>query len=301
MDDVFANLGDRLSAGDLLVVNDTRVRAARLHGIRPTGGRVELLLLRDDGVGRWQALAKPARKLVEDMELSFGPISAVVRKVGPGGRVTVTLQTDGDLEELIAEQGSVPLPPYITNERIDPSRYQTVYAGEVGSAAAPTAGLHFTEGLLAALRAGGVEVASVSLDVGVDTFRPISTDLIDQHVMHSERYHVPEPTTAAVARTRARGGRVIAVGTTTVRCLEAAAGTGSLQPGPGVTDLFIRPGFVPRVIDGLVTNFHMPGSSLLVMISAFLPDWREAYMHALESGYRFLSFGDAMLIPEMPR
>jgi S-adenosylmethionine:tRNA ribosyltransferase-isomerase len=298
IDTTFAKLADYLMAGDLLVVNTTRVRAARLTGTRPTGGKVELLLLHEED-GEWDALARPARKLRVGMMLDLGDLTAEVVAVAGEGRVQVRLGSDQSVEDAIARVGTVPYPPYVTTGPADPERYQTVYAAATGSAAAPTAGLHFTPELIAALSDRGVATAEVVLEIGLDTFRPIVAPEVESHVMHRERYVVPAETVAAVAATRARGGRVVAVGTTTVRALESAATTGELEAGAGSTALFITPGYEPRVVDALLTNFHMPRSSLIVMIAALLPEWRRVYGHALESGYRFLSFGDAMLIPQV--
>jgi len=301
VDTEFSELPAYLREGDLLVVNATRVRAARLRGIRPTGGAVELLLLDRSG-DEWEALGKPARKLRAGMVLSFGELSAEVRRVGTDGRVWVSLATESGagVEETIDRVGSVPYPPYVADGPVDPERYQTVYAASTGSAAAPTAGLHFTRGMLESLAARGIHTSEVFLEIGLDTFRPIVTDNLDEHRMHSERFHIPNGTAAAIEATRHRGGRVVAVGTTVVRALESNAVDGGVQPGSGSTDLFIRPGYRPQVVGALLTNLHMPRSSLVVMIAAFLPEWRELYQHALDSGYRFLSFGDAMFIPEIP-
>jgi len=299
IDTTFGALTDYLVAGDLLVVNATRVRAARLSGTRPTGGAVELLLLSQAG-GEWEALARPARKLRVGMTVDVGDLAAEVMALAGEGRVRIRLTVPSgseSVEEVVARIGTVPYPPYVTTGPADPDRYQTVYAAAIGSAAAPTAGLHFTSQMLDDLTAGGITTAGVLLDIGLDTFRPIAEPLIDDHVMHSERYEVPSETVQAVEHAHAGGGRVVAVGTTTVRALEAAAGGGSLTAGVGQTDLFIRPGYQPRVVDAVLTNFHMPRSSLIVMIAALLPEWRRTYRHALESGYRFLSFGDAMFIP----
>lgn len=300
VDTAFSKLPEYLRDGDLLVVNATRVRAARLHGVRPTGGTVELLLLDRSG-DEWEALAKPARKLRPGMKLSFGELSAEVRRVEADGRAWVSLSTEtgGGVDEAIDRVGSLPYPPYVAAGPNDPERYQTVYAASTGSAAAPTAGLHFTREMLEGLAARGIYTAEVFLDIGLDTFRPISSTDLDDHRMHSERFHIPSGTAAAVETTRHRGGRVIAVGTTVVRTLESNAIDGGVHSGSGSTDLFIRPGYRPQVVDAVLTNFHMPRSSLVVMIAAVLPNWRELYQHALDSGYRFLSFGDAMFIPEI--
>lgn len=300
IDTNFASFPDCVREGDLLVVNATRVRAARLIGTRPTGGSVELLLLKRDADG-WEALARPARKLQPGMRLCFDGFDADVLAVGNDGTVRVALPADGPAAEvLIAAAGRVPYPPYIMDGPADPERYQTVYAGSVGSAAAPTAGLHFTPELLDVLSARGVERADVLLDIGLDTFRPISVDDVGHHTMHRERFEIPASTAAAVDATRERGGRVVAVGTTVVRALESAAtGSGRVAPGESETGLFIRPGYRPHVVDALLTNFHLPRSTLVVMIAALVPKWRDLYEHALAAGYRFLSFGDAMFVPEV--
>jgi S-adenosylmethionine:tRNA ribosyltransferase-isomerase len=235
------------------------------------------------------------------MPLDFGPLTAEVLAIEADGRVRVRLGSENDepLEDLIAGVGTVPYPPYIGSGPADPGRYQTVYASAVGSAAAPTAGLHFTDGLLAELDGRGVGVADVLLDIGLGTFRPITVPSIEDHAMHEERYEISAGTVAAINETSGRGGRVVAVGTTVVRALESAAAGGVLQAGAATTDLFIRPGYRVRVVDALLTKFHMPRSSLIVMLAALMPDWRRVYRHALDGGYRFLSFGDAMFVPEV--
>lgn len=292
----FSDLPSLLDPGDLLVVNDTRVRAARLHGHKQgTGGAVELLLLERRGE-RWTAMVRPARRLRAGSVVEAGPIRAQLESDPKDGIVTVTLDAPGDIEAAVASAGRVPLPPYITTELADPERYQTVYASVPGSAAAPTAGLHFTPGLLERLSTAGIDCASVELRVGLATFRPISTDDVSEHQMHEEWIEVPQATVDAIGATKGRGGKVVAVGTTVVRALETAALSGRLEATSGPTDLFITPGFRFRVVDRLITNFHMPRSSLVVMVAAFMgPRWRRTYEIALEREYRFLSFGDAML------
>lgn len=293
----FLELADLLETEDLVVVNDTRVRAARLLGRRrETGGKVELLLLEHNPDGTWEALAKPSRRLHPGVDIDLGDFSATVMSDPDRGMVKVELTVE-DAEDAIAAHGEVPLPPYFTGRLDDPERYQTMFARDPGSAAAPTAGLHFTEEVVAGLRARGIRLASVDLHVSLDTFRPMSTDDVEDHEMHSEWCAVPVETAAAVEETRERGGRVVAVGTTVVRTLESRAdGTGRVTTGEGRTDLFLRPGSVISVVDVLVTNFHLPGSTLLVLLAAFMGDrWRESYETALHRGYRFLSFGDAML------
>lgn len=307
---VVANLEDRrfhelptlLNPGDLVVVNDTRVRAARLHGTKArTGGRVEVLLLDHRADGQWVALVKPARRIHLGDSIHFGDIEATVTAEPEGGRVTLLLDAPTDIEEAIEAHGETPLPPYITTELADPGRYQTVYAAHTGSAAAPTAGLHVTRGVLDGLAARSVGLARIELQVGLGTFRPIATDAIEDHEMHSEWVSIPRATSEAIRSTRRSGGAVVAIGTTVVRALESRAGTGGVEPGEGATDLFITPGFEFAVVDRLVTNFHLPRSSLIVMVAAFMgPSWRRAYDVALGRGYRFLSFGDAMLADRLP-
>lgn len=292
----FIELPDLLEPADLVVVNNTRVRRARLMGERAgTGGKVELLLLERRSDGVWRALARPARRLRPGVELRFGDLEVDVVESPEEGVVGVRLNTD-DEESAILEAGEMPLPPYFTGELEDPSRYQTVYAEVPGSAAAPTAGLHFTDEVLAGLEERGITTANVDLHVSLDTFRPMSVDDVEEHEMHSEWCTVSEETSAGIEAARARGGRVVAIGTTVVRTLETFAdGSGGVEIGNRHTDLFLRPGHRFQVVDSLVTNFHLPRSTLLVLLAAFMgPGWREAYETALERGYRFLSFGDAM-------
>lgn len=290
----FAELPSLLLPGDLVVVNDTRVRRARLHGRRVgTGGNVELLLLSRQADGRWETLISPARRIRPGVDIQIGPVVATVVSGPDDGKVMVTFDDETPLETI----GDVPLPPYITANLDDPERYQTVYARQVGSSAAPTAGLHFTGRVFDALNEAGIAVANVELRVGLGTFRPITTPNVADHVMHREWCRVPPETAAAIKTTRQAGGRVVAIGTTTVRTLETFAdGAGSVSSGETETDLYITPGYQFTAVDLLVTNFHVPGSSLLVMLAAFTGEgWRTAYQAALERGYRFLSFGDAML------
>jgi S-adenosylmethionine:tRNA ribosyltransferase-isomerase len=303
----FFEIGEFLRTGDLLVMNDTRVFRARLRGRKePTGGKVEVLLLREVETGLWEALVKPGRNAKVGSMLSFGGGAVLVQvedRTNFGGRL-LRVQDARDFRETLRTLGEVPTPPYIHRPVTDESEYQTVYAREEGSAAAPTAGFHFTPALLERLRAQGVEQAFVTLHVGIDTFRPIHEEQIEQHPMHAEFYSVPAATAEAMARTRQRSGRVIAVGTTTVRTLESAAREESMgqertvAEGAGWTRLFITPGYQFRVVDAMVTNFHLPRSTLLVLVSAFAG--REnilgAYNEAGQRRYRFYSFGDAMLI-----
>lgn len=276
-----------LRPGDVLVVNDTRVLAARLALYKPTGGAVEVLLLEPTGEhGRWQALVRPSKRVAPGTVLELdGVPMATVGDVLHDGRRLVDIAP-----EAIDVAGQVPLPPYITEPLADPDRYQTVFARELGSVAAPTAGLHLTDDLLRRLEAKGVMVERVELRVGLGTFRPITADLIDDHVMHSERYSVTPQAWERI------GGadRVVAVGTTVVRTLESVAKTGRLADD---TSLFIKRGFDWQVVDLLLTNFHVPKSSLLVLVDAFVgPGWRDLYATALAEDYRFLSFGDCMLL-----
>jgi S-adenosylmethionine:tRNA ribosyltransferase-isomerase len=292
------DLPELVGPGDLLVVNDTRVLPARLGLCKATGGHVEVLLLEPrrgaaERPGEWEALVRPGRRVPPGTELSpdgGGPTLVTVGERLAQGRRVVSFADPTTVPDLLERHGEVPLPPYITATDIDPDRYQTVYADRAASVAAPTAGLHLTDDVLARCRERGAELARIELTVGLDTFRPITVEDIDDHPMHSERYRIEADT---LARCRA-AGRVIAVGTTVVRALEAAALT---DQASGRTDLFIRPGFEFRVVDALMTNFHLPRSSLLVLIEAFVgARWRDLYAEAAGAGYRFLSFGDAMLL-----
>lgn len=298
-DHTFGELADLLAPGDLVVVNKTRVRAARLRGTKSAGGgAVEVLLLRSTAGSGWEALIKPARRIRPGVVLDLGELVATVTAPPASGVFELDLATtDGtDVEQAIARLGETPLPPYIRQTLADPERYQTVFAERVGSAAAPTAGLHFTNRVIASLAEREIGLAAVELEVGIDTFRPIGVPRVSDHVMHSERYSVPESTAEAIGRTRGSGGRVVAVGTTVVRTLESVFDGEEIAPGDGATDLFITPGYRFNIVDVLVTNFHVPASTLVVMIAAFMgPEWRSAYAHALARSYRFLSFGDAML------
>jgi S-adenosylmethionine:tRNA ribosyltransferase-isomerase len=299
----FVELPRLLRAEDLLVFNDTRVRAARLRTTTEHGGAVELLVLQNLGEGRCACLVRPARRLHEGRTVHFdGGLTATIEGESdghPGARVVRFQSSDGDIDAAIERAGTVPLPPYIRETLHDSSRYQTVYsAGAPRSAAAPTAGLHFTPGILEALEAAGIATTTVRLDVGLGTFAPIRTERVDEHEMHEERYDLPPQAAQAIEQARKHGGRVIAVGTTAVRTLESrAAGDGHVTAGSGTTRLFLRPGSTFTVVDGLLTNFHAPRSSLLVLLAAFTGTqrWRDAYDHALHNSYRFLSFGDCML------
>lgn len=293
----FCDLARLLDPGDLVVVNDTRVRAARLFGEKVgTGARIEILLLDRTADGRWEALVRPARRLRSGDGIRLGPITAEVLATPQEGKTFLALSAPGDLEEAIEAHGETPLPPYITTTLADPGRYQTVYAARTGSAAAPTAGLHMTPRVLDELRRRSIDLARVELQVGIGTFRPITAEDVSDHEMHAERISIPAATAEAVDSAHRRGGAVVAIGTTVVRTLESRALGPGVEPGEGETSLFIAPGHRFSVVDRLVTNFHLPRSSLIVMVAAFMgPEWRQVYTAALERGYRFLSFGDAML------
>ncbi len=285
-----ADLPRFVRAGDVLVVNDTRVLPGRLRFRRPTGGAAEILLLEERRAGTWDALVRPSRRLAPGTRVAFGDdlVVEMGEDLGDGRRI-VRVET-ADLLAALEAHGEMPLPPYITERLVDPSRYQTVYADRPASAAAPTAGLHLTPEVLEACVAAGARIANVELVVGLDTFRPIVVDDIADHHMHSERYRVPGETWAMVQQAT----RVIAVGTTSVRALESVAAGGDLA---GRTDLFIRRPYPFAVVDVLLTNFHLSRSSLLVLVDAFVgPRWRELYETAIEAKYRMLSFGDAMLV-----
>ncbi len=296
----FRDLAGYLEAGDCLVLNASRVRHARLRGRkRQGGGEVELLLLSPSGDGTWGALARPVRRLHPGTVVSFGDgeLEAEVVEKKEHGEVRVRLQP-GELaavEAAVERLGEMPLPPYIREVPPDPERYQTVYARETGSAAAPTAGLHFELQTLHELEEKGIKLAFLYLDVGLDTFRPIGEEEIEDHHIHSERMRLDEETCEVVNAARKGGGRVVAVGTTVVRALESAADGGGVRPLRGTTGLFIYPGFRFRAVDCLLTNFHMPRSSLLLLVCAFAgrETVMEAYRQAVDERYRFLSFGDA--------
>ena len=298
----FAELPDLLDPGDLLVVNDTRVIPARLRARRPTGGRVEILLVEREESASWWCLLRPGRRLPPGTPLAVegGPSARVEERAD--GRFRLTFEQP--IEPLLAEIGETPLPPYI-DRRVEPrdrERYQTVYAARPGAVAAPTAGLHFTPALLAALERRGIRQASLTLHVGPGTFRPVKAENPEEHVMDSERFEIPEATAEAVAATRRNGRRVVAVGTTVVRSLETAATPdGLVAAGAGRTGLYIRPGYGFRVVDRLITNFHLPRSTLLMLVCAFAGRSRvlDAYRQAVGSGFRFYSYGDAMLVDRM--
>ena len=298
----FYDLPSLLRPGDCLVLNDSRVLPARLLGRRePTGGAAEVLLLADRGNKVWECLVRPGKKLREGARISFGDglLTAEVAKVCEGGNRLIRFQYDGIFLELLERLGRMPLPPYIKAELQDPERYQTVYSREVGSAAAPTAGLHFTQELLRQVRDMGVELAYVTLHVGLGTFRPVQEAEITDHEMHAEFCTISQTAADAINRTKTRGGRVICVGTTSCRTIESwAAEDGTLRASSGWTSIYIYPGYRFKVLDGLITNFHLPESTLIMLVSALAG--REhvlaAYQEAVREGYRFFSFGAAMFI-----
>ena len=300
----FAELDALLAPGDLLVFNDTKVIPARLVGRKTSGGKVELFLCEplEGGLGRrWRAMGQASKPIRAGTVVELDGLSARVEAVEGEGFYAVLLDREGEaLEAALARAGRVPLPPYIRREPgpEDRERYQTIWAREPGSAAAPTAGLHFTEQLLARLDARGLRRTSVTLHVGPGTFLPVRGDSLEGHRMHPERYEVLETAAAEIAACRARGGRVVAVGTTTVRTLESAFDGERVAPGTGRTTLFVRPGHAFRTVDALVTNFHLPRSTLLVLVCALAGTGRvlAAYREAVEHGYRFFSYGDAMLL-----
>lgn len=293
-----------LNPGDALVVNETRVIPARLFGIKPeTGGHLEVLLLNNTQGNQWECLIKPARRAKAGTQIVFGEdgrlTATVVSEGDHGGRI-IEFSYEGVFLEILESLGQMPLPPYIKERLEDADRYQTVYAKENGSAAAPTAGLHFTDDLLAAIKAKGVEIIPLVLHVGLGTFRPVSADSIEDHEMHAEYYQLSQASADAIQAVQARGGKIFAVGTTSVRTLEtiAAKYDGQVRADSGWTQIFISPGFEFKVVDHLITNFHLPCSTLVMLVSAFYN--REAviaaYEHAVEAEYRFFSFGDSMLI-----
>ena len=297
----FYDLPDLLREGDCLVLNNSRVLPARLIGIRPTGGAVELVLLRELGGNRWECLSRPGRKTKPGQRILFGDgeLQAVVEETVSGGNRIVRFDYEGIFLEVLERLGRMPLPPYIRQELKDPERYQTVYSKELGSAAAPTAGLHFTKELLETVRNQGVMTEFVTLHVGLGTFRPVKEEEIEDHEMHSEYCIIPPETAEAVNRTRKNGGRIIAVGTTSCRTLESfAKEDGTLEASSGWTNIFIYPGYRFKCIDALITNFHLPESTLIMLVSALAgrENILNAYRIAVSEKYRFFSFGDAMMI-----
>jgi S-adenosylmethionine:tRNA ribosyltransferase-isomerase len=296
----FYDVIEYLNPGDCLVINDTRVIPARLYGERPTGGACEVLLLKQLGPKRWETLVRPGKKLKPGAEVIFGDgrlRCRVMESTDVGGRI-VEFQCEGSFEAALDALGEMPLPPYIHEKLENRDRYQTVYARQDGSAAAPTAGLHFTPELMERIRQKGVDIVPVLLHVGLGTFRPVKVENIEEHEMHSEYFEVTPQAADRINAARQRGGRIIAVGTTSVRTLESAAQDGRLVAKRGDTSIFIKPGYRFQLVDALITNFHLPGSTLIMLVSALWERERilAAYKTAVEEGYRFFSFGDAMLI-----
>ena len=302
----FFELPGLLREGDLLVMNDSRVLPARLFGVNANGSTNEFLLLKQLSPNVWETITKPGKRAKEGARFTFGDgmMTGEVTEVREDGNRVVRFECDGEFFSVLDRLGQMPLPPYITEKLEDKERYQTVYARELGSAAAPTAGLHFTPELIDELESRGVRHAFVTLHVGLGTFRPVKEDEITDHKMHSEHFELPAETAALINETKAKGGRVISVGTTSCRTLEACAGlqnydgSSPLAPCDGWTDIFIYPGYKFRVIDGLITNFHLPESTLIMLVSAFAgyEHTMAAYREAVAERYRFFSFGDAMLL-----
>lgn len=300
---VFSDIVDYLQPGDTLVLNDTRVIPARLFGTKEdTGAKAEVLLLKNLGEDRWEALVKPGKKLKTGSVIVFGDeLKAKIESEGDMGGRVLRFEYQGIFNEILDRLGQMPLPPYIKEKLDDRERYQTVYSKHEGSAAAPTAGLHFTEPLLEQIKAKGVHIAFVTLHVGLGTFRPMSVDRVEDHVMHEEYYVLPQETADEINDTKARGGRVIAVGTTSCRTLETVAqkcGDGPVMASDGWTDIFMYPGYEFGLVDALITNFHLPKSTLVMLVSALAgrDHILAAYREAIEHKYRFFSFGDAMFI-----
>lgn len=295
---IFRELGKELQPGDMLVLNDTKVLPARVYAYKESGARIELLLLKQTGLDVWQCLVRPGNKARVGVKLLFASdaMRAEIIDAAEEGSRLIRFEHDGDFFQLLEQLGTMPLPPYIKKPLKDQSRYQPVYARERGSAAAPTAGLHFTESLIDSLREQGVLIEKVLLHVGLGTFRPVKADTVEDHVMHSEFYRVTGETANRINDARARGGRIIAVGTTSVRTLETVADEdGTLHKAEGWTQKFIYPGYRFKIVDGMITNFHLPKSTLLMLVSAFAGRdlVMKAYQTAIEQQYRFFSFGDA--------
>ena len=296
----FYDVIDYLNPGDCMVINETKVIPARLYGERPTGGACEVLLLKQVGPKKWETLVRPGKKLRPGAEVIFGDgrlRCRVLETTDAGGRI-VEFECEGTFEAALDALGEMPLPPYIHEKLQDRNRYQTVYARQDGSAAAPTAGLHFTPELLERIRQKGIDIVPVLLHVGLGTFRPVKVENIEDHEMHTEYFEVTEDAARRINAARERGGRVIAVGTTSVRTLESAAENGRVRAMRGDTSIFIKPGYQYQMVDALITNFHLPGSTLVMLVSALYDRERilDAYRVAVKEQYRFFSFGDAMLI-----
>lgn len=302
-DDYFYNVIDRLNPGDALIMNDSRVMPARLYGVKPeTGGHVEVLLLNNTDGDNWETLVKPAKRAKVGTEISFGDgklTATVTEELEHGGRM-IEFHYDGIFMEILDQLGEMPLPPYIKEKLDDPEMYQTVYSREIGSAAAPTAGLHFTKELLKKIEDKGVKLVYLTLHVGLGTFRPVSEENIEDHKMHSEFYRLTEDAAKTLNEVKANGGRIVATGTTSIRTLETI-GTkfnGEIRADSGWTDIFIKPGYKWQVVDAFITNFHLPKSTLVMLVASFTgrENILNAYRHAVSEKYRFFSFGDAMFI-----
>lgn len=302
-DDYFYNVIDRLNPGDALVMNDSRVMPARLYGVKPeTGGHVEVLLLNNTDGDNWETLVKPAKRAKVGTEISFGDgklTATVTEELEHGGRM-IEFHYDGIFMEILDQLGEMPLPPYIKEKLDDPEMYQTVYSREIGSAAAPTAGLHFTTELLKKIEDKGVKLVYLTLHVGLGTFRPVSEENIEDHKMHSEFYRLTEDAAKTLNEVKANGGRIVATGTTSIRTLETI-GTkfnGEIRADSGWTDIFIKPGYKWQVVDAFITNFHLPKSTLVMLVASFTgrENILNAYRHAVSEKYLFFSFGDAMFI-----
>lgn len=302
-DDYFYNVVDRLNPGDALVMNDSRVMPARLYGVKPeTGGHVEVLLLNNTDGDNWETLVKPAKRAKVGTEISFGDgklTATVTEELEHGGRM-IEFHYDGIFMEILDQLGEMPLPPYIKEKLDDPEMYQTVYSREIGSAAAPTAGLHFTTELLKKIEDKGVKLVYLTLHVGLGTFRPVSEENVEDHKMHSEFYRLTEDAAKTLNEVKANGGRIVATGTTSIRTLETI-GTkfnGEIRADSGWTDIFIKPGYKWQVVDAFITNFHLPKSTLVMLVASFTgrENILNAYRHAVSEKYRFFSFGDAMFI-----
>lgn len=297
---IFRDICDYLKAGDVLVINNTKVLPARMFALTPNGGHIEILLLKRLEKDKWEVLCKPGKKCTVGKSFKIcDMLSFTVESITDSGERIVRFNYEGVFENILEEVGSMPLPPYIKEKLKDKDRYQTVYAKTDGSAAAPTAGLHFTPQLLEKIRATGVEIVEVLLHVGLGTFRPVKEDIITDHKMHSEHYEVTEQAAAAINRAKAEGRRIIAVGTTSVRTLESATGDdGKICAGSGETQIFIYPPYKFKCVDALITNFHLPESTLIMLVAALAGREKilELYKTAVEEKYRFFSFGDAMLI-----
>ncbi len=299
----FSQIGEFLPTGSLLVLNNTRVIPARLIGRKlPTGGKIEILLTRQKGTNTWEALVKPGRRVTHGTRIVFGKglLTGKVLAKSPLGLYTVRFTYDGDFEDILAQVGKVPLPPYIKREpnQTDEEEYQCVYAKEAGAIAAPTAGLHFTAELLDKLKRDGIDRVTLTLHVGLGTFQPVKVEDIEMHKMHSEYFELSQTSADQINTTKSTGQKIVAIGTTSVRALETVASDCSVDSYQGYTDIFIYPGYQFKVVDALVTNFHLPKSTLLMLVSAFAGHEFifEAYQEAIAKNYRFFSYGDAMLI-----